>query len=334
MSAATEPRSEVGPKRASFLQATGLALQEEMRRDPTVIVLGEDVASGVLGATAGLVDEFGTDRVRNTPITESGFVGAAAGAAMVGMRPVVDMMISSFMYVAMDQIVSMIAKSTYMYGGQAKMPITIRSALFYGAGTAAQHSDRPMATFMTIPGLKIVAPSTPYDVKGLLKTTIRDDDPVLFFEDGTIRGQKAVLPDEEYLIPFGVADVKREGSDVTVVAVAGSVQHTLAAAEVLAGEGISCEVLDPRTLVPLDREAILRSVAKTGRLVVADPTHRTCGIAAEIAATVVEDGFASLHAPIVRVTTPDVHPPFSPTLEAQLYPDPVRIAAAVRQVIA
>ena len=258
-------------KRYSFLQATQAALFEEMRHDERVFVLGEDVASGVLGATAGLVDEFGTERVRNTPITESGFVGAAAGAAMVGMRPVVDMMIASFMYVAMDQIVSMIAKSTYMYGDQAKMPITIRAALFYGAGTAAQHSDRPLATFMTIPGLKIVAPSTPYDVKGLLKTAIRDDDPVLFFEDGTIRGRRWSSPTRSTSSRLEWPTSSRAGTDVTIVAVAGSVQHALVAAVLLAEEGISCEVLDPRTLVPLDTAAILTSVEKTGRLVIADP---------------------------------------------------------------
>jgi acetoin:2,6-dichlorophenolindophenol oxidoreductase subunit beta len=319
--------------RTSYIAAVREALWEEMQRDERVFIMGEDVSPGVLGTTMGFVDEFGIERVRDTPISEAGFLGAAAGAAMVGMRPVVDMMISSFMWVAMDQLVSVIAKSTYMTGGQARMPITIRAALFYGGSTAAQHSDRPMATFMTIPGLKIIAPSNAADAKGLLKAAIRDDNPVLCFEDGTIRGQKAEVPTGDHVVPLGVADIKREGTDVTVVAIAGCVPQALKAAEALAGEGISVEVLDPRTLVPLDRTAILASVAKTGRLVIADVTHRTCGVAAEISATVAEDGFASLKAPIARVTTPDVHIPFSPALEPQMYPNADRIAAAVRATL-
>jgi pyruvate dehydrogenase E1 component beta subunit len=319
--------------RTSYIAAVREALWEEMQRDERVFVLGEDVSPGVLGTTMGFVDEFGIERVRDTPISEAGFLGAAAGAAMVGMRPVVDMMISSFMWVAMDQLVSVIAKATYMTGGQARMPITIRAALFYGGSTAAQHSDRPMATFMTIPGLKIIAPSGAADAKGLLKAAIRDDNPVLCFEDGTIRGQKGEVPTGDHVVPLGVADIKREGTDVTVVAIAGCVPQALKAAEALAAEGISVEVLDPRTLVPLDRPAILASVAKTGRLVIADVTHRTCGVAAEISATVAEDGFASLKAPIARVTTPDVHIPFSPALERQLYPNADKIADAVRATL-
>jgi pyruvate/2-oxoglutarate/acetoin dehydrogenase E1 component len=285
----------------SYLQAIRDAQREEMRRDDRVFIMGEDVAWNMLGSTEGFVEEFGADRVRNTPITEAAFTGAAAGAAMVGMRPIVDLMLTSFMYCAMDQIISIISKSTYLYGGQASLPLTIRASMFYGGSNAAQHSDRPLAPFMASPGLKIIAPSSPYD--------------------------------EDYIVPLGQADVKREGSEVTVVAISGAVRAALAAAGQLASEGISVEVVDPRSLVPMDYATILSSVAKTGRLVVADPSHRTCSPAAEIAATVAEDGFWSLQAPIVRVTTPDTHIPFSPPLEAQLYPGPDRIAEAVRQTL-
>jgi acetoin:2,6-dichlorophenolindophenol oxidoreductase subunit beta len=317
----------------SYLQAIRDAQYEEMRRDDRVFIMGEDVAWNMLGSTEGFVEEFGPERVRNTPITEAAFTGAAAGAAMVGMRPIVDLMLTSFMYCAMDQIISIISKSTYLYGGQASLPLTIRASMFYGGSNAAQHSDRPLAPFMASPGLKIIAPSSPYDAKGLLKAAIREDDPVISFEDGTLWTMTGEVPDEDYIVPLGQADVKREGSQVTVVAISGAVRAALTAAGRLAGEGISVEVVDPRSLVPMDYATILSSVAKTGRLVVADPSHRTCSPAAEIAATVAEDGFWSLQAPIVRVTTPDTHIPFSPPLEAQLYPGPDRIAEAVRQTL-
>ena len=317
----------------SYLQAIRDAQYEEMRRDDRVFIMGEDVAWNMLGSTEGFVEEFGSERVRNTPITEAAFTGAAAGAAMVGMRPIVDLMLTSFMYCAMDQIISIISKSTYLYGGQASLPLTIRASMFYGGSNAAQHSDRPLAPFMASPGLKIIAPSSPYDAKGLLKAAIREDDPVISFEDGTLWTMTGEVPDEDYIVPLGQADVKREGSQVTVVAISGAVRAALTAAGRLAGEGISVEVVDPRSLVPMDYATILSSVAKTGRLVVADPSHRTCSPAAEIAATVAEDGFWSLQAPIVRVTTPDTHIPFSPPLEAQLYPGPDRIAEAVRQTL-
>jgi acetoin:2,6-dichlorophenolindophenol oxidoreductase subunit beta len=317
----------------SYLQAIRDAQFEEMARDDRVFIMGEDVAWNMLGSSEGFVEAFGAERVRDTPITEAAFTGAAAGAAMVGMRPIVDLMLTSFMYCAMDQIISIISKSTYLYGGQASLPLTIRASMFYGGSNAAQHSDRPLAPFMASPGLKIIAPSSPYDAKGLLKAAIREDDPVISFEDGTLWTMTGDVPDEDYIVPLGQADVKREGSEVTVVAISGAVRAALAAADQLAGEGISVEVVDPRSLVPLDYDTILSSVAKTGRLVVADPSHRTCSPAAEIAATVAEDGFWSLQAPIVRVTTPDTHIPFSPPLEAQLYPGPDRIAAAVRQTL-
>jgi acetoin:2,6-dichlorophenolindophenol oxidoreductase subunit beta len=319
--------------KTTYLMAIGEAMREEMERDERVFILGEDVASNLYGATNSFVEDFGRERVRNTPIAEGAIAGAATGAALAGMRPIADFNIAPFMYVAMDQIVSMTAKSTYIYGGQGKVPTVMRAVMLYGNGNAAQHSDRPYPTFMTIPGLKIIAPTTPYDVKGLLKSAIRDDDPVLCFEDGNCWFNSQDLPEEEYLVPIGVADVKREGNDATVVAVSGAVNHALAAAEVLAGEGISVEVVDPRTLAPLDTATILESVAKTGHLVVADPAHEVCSAASQIAAVVAEQGFWSLQAPIIRVTTPHTHIPFAPPLEAPLYPSSERIAAAVRTTL-
>ncbi len=318
----------------TYLEAINEALTEEMERDETVFVMGEDVSWNLMGATGGLVEKFGRERVRDTPISEAGFVGAGAGAAMVGMRPVVHMLIAPFVYVAFDQITSIIAKSTYLYGGQTKMPITLMAPMLYSRGNAAQHSDRPYSTLMTIPGLKLVAPATPYDAKGLLKAAIRDDDPVISFEDGSLWGQSSEVPDDDHVIPLGVADVKREGSDVTVVALAGAVAHALTAADELDNEGISAEVVDLRSIVPLDRETVLTSVAKTGRLVVADPAHEMGSVASEVAAIVAQEGFWSLQAPITRVTTPHTHIPFSADLERPLYPNADRIASAARRLMA
>jgi pyruvate dehydrogenase E1 component beta subunit len=319
--------------KVSYLQAVNEALTEEMERDERVFLMGEDVVWNMMGATQGLAEKFGTDRIRNTPISEAGFVGAGAGAAMVGMRPVVDIMIAPFLYVAFDQIVSIIAKSTYLYGGQAKVPLTIRAPMLYGRGSAAQHSDRPYPTFMTVPGLKLVAPSTPHDVKGLLKSAIRDDDPVIVFEDGTLWSSQDEIPDDDILVPLGSAAVRREGTDVSIVAVAGSVRHAVTASDELAADGISAEVIDLRSIVPMDRDTILRSVAKTGRLVLADPAHEMGSVASEISALVAEEGFWSLQAPIIRVTTPHTHIPFSSALERPLYPNVARIVAAARRTL-
>ncbi len=316
-----------------YREAVSTTLRDEMRRDERVFILGEDVGWNHMGTTKGFIDEFGPTRVRDTPIAEAGFLGTAAGAAMVGMRPVVDMMIAPFVYVAFDQLVSIIAKSTYLYGGQAKMPITVRAAMFYDGAMAAQHSDRLISTVMTIPGLKLIAPSGPSDVKGLLTTAIRDDDPVVCLEDLTIARISEDVPDGEHTIPFGQAAVKREGNDVTIVGIAGSVQVALKTAEALAEDGISCEVIDPRSIVPLDVATIIRSVEKTGRLVVADPSHLMGSVASEIAATVAEQGFAHLKAPIARVTAPHTHIPFSPPLEAGFYPNVERISAAVHKLL-
>jgi pyruvate dehydrogenase E1 component beta subunit len=318
----------------TYLDAIREAQREEMRRDDSVFIMGEDIVANVFGTTTGFAAEFGLERVRDTPISEAGFVGAAAGASMVGMRPIVDLTLASFVYPAMDQIVSIIAKSRYLYGGQTNLPLVLRMCMFYGNSNAAQHSDRPFPMFMGVPGLKIIAPSCPYDMKGLLKSAIRDNDPVLCFEDGTLWSSKNDIPDDvDLLIPLGKAEVKREGADVTVIAIAGTVLLALAAAEELQQEGISVEVIDPRSLVPLDSETILNSVKKTGRAVAVDPAHTTCSAASEISAIIAQEAFWDLRAPVMRVTTPDTHIPFSPPLEKPLYPSKARIIAAIRKTL-
>jgi pyruvate dehydrogenase E1 component beta subunit len=316
----------------SFLQAIREAMQEEMRLDDRVIVLGEDIRSP-LWAEYGFIDEFGPDRVLETPISEAGFVGAAVGAAMTGLRPIVDMTIASLMFCAMDQFASQAAKARYMFGGQTSVPLVVRAGMMYGGASASQHSDRPYPMFMGIPGLKIIVPATPADAKGLLKAAIRDDDPVICFEDVTLWMSSGEVPEGDVVVPLGVADVKREGSDVTLASVAGALPHCLTAAEELAGEGIAAEVIDVRSLVPLDRQRILDSVAKTKHLVVADPAHQTCGAACEIAAVVAEEGFHHLAGPIARVTMPNVQVPFSPALERLMLLTPQKVADAVRRVL-
>jgi pyruvate dehydrogenase E1 component beta subunit len=320
--------------KARFIEAIRAAQFEEMRRDENVFIMGEDVVRNIFGTTDGFVAAFGAERVLDTPISEAGFVGAAAGAAMVGMRPIVDLTVASFVFPAMDQICSIIAKSRYIYGGQAKLPLVLRLAMVYGNSNAAQHSDRPYPMFMNMPGLKIIAPSTAADVKGLLKSAIRDDDPVMCFEDVTLWSAKTEVPDDpEFLVPIGVADVKREGTDITVIGVAGGVAMALAAADILKKDGISVEVIDPRTLAPLDHATILKSVRKTGRAVVVDPAHQTCSAASEIAATIGERAFRELRAPVLRVTTPDVHLPFSPIMEKPLLPNRDKVVTAVKSVL-
>lgn len=320
--------------KATYLEAIRQAQHEEMTRDPRVFIMGEDIICNVFGTTTGFVDAFGVERVRDTPISENGFIGAAAGASMVGMRPIVDATIASFLYPAMDQIMSIIAKSRYIYGGQASLPLVIRTCLFYGNSNAAQHSDRPYSMFMNVPGLKIMVPSNAYDMKGMLKAAIRDDDPVLCFEDSTCWTSKSDMPDDpDFLIPLGKGDIKREGTDISVIAVAGAVPLALKAAEVLAKEGISIEVVDPRSLVPLDKALILKSVRKTGRAITVDPAHQTCSAASEISALIVEQAFEALRGPVLRVATADTHLPFSPAIEKALYPTVDRIVAAARTLV-
>jgi pyruvate dehydrogenase E1 component beta subunit len=314
----------------SYFEAVFEAEREEMERDERVILIGEDLG---LYEKTGLLSGFEPSRIRSAPISENGFVGVAVGAAMTGLRPIVDLTIASFCFVAADQLVSQAAKSRYMFGGQADVPLVVRSAMWHDGSNAAHHSDRPYPMFMNVPGLKIAVPATPYDAKGLLKAAVRDDDPVLLFEDKNLWFRPGPVPDEDTVVPLGVADVKRQGDDATVVAIGSTVGPALAAAEELSAEGCSVEVIDPRTLVPLDAPAILGSVAKTGRLVIVDLANKTCGAAAEIAAIAAEEAFDALTAPIVRVTTPDVHIPFSPPLEKPLYPNKDKIVTALRRVL-
>ena len=316
-------------RQITLTQALHEAMRDEMRRDERVFIMGEDIQKGVYGASGGLFAEFGGERVRDCPLSENAFFGAAVGAAAVGMRPIVESA-ACFMWVAMDSLVSQAAKMRYMFGGQVNLPIVYRATLYYDGSMAAHHSDRSHPIFMNIPGFKVVFPSNPYDAKGLLRASIREDDPVVFFEDRTVLGSRAFVPEDEYIVRLGVADIKREGTDVTIVAIGGMVPRALDAAEKLAQDGISAEVLDPRTLVPLDKQAILDSVAKTGRLVTVDMAHKTCSAASEIAAIVAMEGFWSLQAPIQRLGTVNVHIPFSIALEPLCYPTADSIAAAAR----
>jgi len=312
----------------TYAQAMLEALQEEFRRDEKTVHMSTDIP-------IPLRQEFGKARVRGTPISESAFVGAAIGLAGSGFRPVVNIRMATFGFVAMDQMVNQAAKITYMFGGQARFPIVYRMSVGAGRSMAAQHSINPYPMYMNNPGLKIILPSTPYDAKGLLKTAIRDNNPVIFFEHSALTDLMGEVPEEEYTIPFGQAVIRRKGSDVTVVALAKMVHDALAAAEEMEREGISLEVIDPRTLVPLDGASIRASVARTGRLVVVDEACRTCGAAAEIMSHVVEDdaSFGYLKSHPKRVCGLDVPIPFSPPMERYAVPDKERIVAAVRAVM-
>ncbi|MGH7029740.1 MAG: alpha-ketoacid dehydrogenase subunit beta [Stellaceae bacterium] len=312
----------------TYAEAALEAIAEEMRRDPKVFYMSTD-------ALPPLLNEFGAQRVRATPITEAALTGMAIGAAGCGFRPIVDWRQVTFSFVAMDQIVNQAAKIHYMFGGQATFPILFRAAVGGGGQVAAQHSQSPYAMFMNVAGLKMFLPSTPYDIKGLLKTAIRDNNPVISFESSRLMARKGEVPQDDYTIPFGQAEIKREGGDVTVVALAWLVHEALAAAEALAAEGVSVEVVDPRTLVPLDKETIRRSVRKTGRLVIADEAGPTAGFSAEIAAIATEDAatFARLQAPVQRVCALPVPIPYSPVLESHVFPDRNRITAAIREVL-
>jgi len=312
----------------TYNEAAVQAVAEEMRRDPRVFYMSTD-------ALPPLLKEFGPQRVRATPITEAALTGMSIGAAGSGFRPIVDWRQVTFCFVAMDQIVNQAAKIHYMFGGQVTFPILYRAAVGGGGLVAAQHSQSPYSMFMNVAGLKMFLPSTPYDMKGLLKTAIRDNNPVISFESSRLMTRKEPVPEEDYTIPLGQADIKREGSDVTVVALAWLVHEALAAAEELAKEGISVEVVDPRTLVPLDREAIRRSVQKTGRLVIADEAGPTAGFSAEVAAVATEDAatFTRLEAPVKRVCALQVPIPYSPILENHVFPDRQRITAGIREVL-
>jgi len=323
------PLKSHNAREISYFQAIFEAHQEEMFRDERVVMIGEDIS---LYARAGILDARLEQRIFSAPISENGFCGMGVGAAMTGLRPIVDLTIASFIYLAMDPIVNQAAKIRYMTGGQATIPIVFRAAMWHAGANAAHHSDRPYPMLMNAPGLKIVVPATPADVKGLLKSAIRDDDPVVVFEDHSLWFRSGPVPEGEHLTPLGVASVVRPGDDVTLVAIGGARTVALEAAAALADEGCSVEVIDPRSLVPLDRPAILGSLERTGRLVIADPANRTCSAASEIAAIAAEEAFHGLKAPIVRITTPDVPIPFSPRLENPLYPAAADIVDAVRRL--
>lgn len=321
----------------NYATAIREAMSEEMRANRDVFLMGEDVGvyGGAFGVTLGMVDEFGTERVRDTPISEAAIVGAATGAALTGMRPIAEIQFSDFISIGMDQLGNQAAKIRYMFGGKARVPMVVRAPEGSGTGAAAQHSQSQEAWYTHIPGLKVVTPSSPADAKGLLKSAIRDDNPVVFLEQKLLYRKDGEVPEEEYVIPLGKADVKREGADVTIVTWGRMVPMCLDVAESLAKEGISMEVLDPRTLVPLDREAITQSVAKTSRLVVVHEAVRNGGYAGEIIASVTEsDAFFHLDAPIRRVCGLDVPIPYNPELERNAVPTPERIAEAVRETVA
>lgn len=317
----------------TYSEAIREALTEEMERDTAVFLMGEDIGvfGGVFGVTAGMLEAFGEERVRDTPISEAAIVGAGLGAAMMGMRPVVEIMFGDFVMCAGDQIANQVAKARYMSGGKADVPLTIRVTTGAPGSAAAQHSQSPESWFMNVPGLKIVVPASPADAKGLLKTAIRGCDPVLYFEHKMLYDKEGPVPEEaDYLVPFGEAALLREGTDVTLVGVGAMVGQALAAAETLAREGIEAEVIDPRTLVPLDKETLIRSVAKTGRVVVVHEAHRRSGPGAEIAAMLAEDAVEYLDGPIFRVGAKNVPIPYSPTLERVVLPGAEDIVAAAR----
>ena len=329
-------------RRITFMQAINEALAQELERDPTVVVFGEDNAGGagapgeddawggVMGLTKGLYHKY-PGRVLDTPIRESAFIGAAAGAACSGLRPVAELMFVDFFGVCMDQIYNQAAKFRYMFGGKARTPMVIRT--MYGAGirAASQHSQSLYPIFTHIPGLKVVVPSNPYDAKGLLIASIRDDDPVIFFENKVLYNVEGEVPEEPYVVPLGEAEYVREGDDVTIVAIGRMVSMAEQAGEQLADEGIECEIVDPRTTSPLDEETIFESVENTGRLVVVDEANPRCSLATDIVARVAQNCFNDLEAAPKMVTAPHTPPPFSPTLEDLYVPDPERIAAAVRE---
>ena len=319
----------------TYAEAINEALRESMKEDERVVLLGEDIGvyGGIFQVTKGLLDEFGPDRVIDTPISEAGFVGGSVGAALTGMRPVAEIMFIDFTTVCMDMIINQMAKMHYMFGGRGKVPMVLRVNIGAGRGAAAQHSQSFHAFFMHIPGLYVAAPSNPYDAKGLMIEAIRNDNPVVFVEHKKLYVEKGDVPEESYAIPFGQADIKREGSDLTIVATHALVTRSLNAAEEAAKEGIDVEIVDPRTLVPLDRAAILESVKKTGRLLVADEGHKTCGLTAEVSAMVAEEAIYYLKAPVARVCSPDTPVPFSPPLEQAYIPDVKDLVPAIKRLM-
>lgn len=316
-------------------QAVNEALAEEMRRDPTVFIIGEDVAEAgtPFKVLSGLVEEFGTARVVDTPISEPGFMGIAVGAAMTGARPVVDLMFGDFLFLIMDQLCNQAAKTHYMSGGKLTVPLVLRTNLGATRRSAAQHSQSLHALVAHIPGLKVALPSSAHEAKGLMKTAIRDNNPVVIFEDKLMYQEKAPVPEGELLIPFGVANVLREGTDITLIGTSSMVQVCRKAATILASEGISAEVIDPRTIVPLDEATLIASAQKTSRVIIVDEGHQSFGVTAEIASRINEKAFYHLDAPALRMGAMDVPVPFSPVLEDITVPTPETVAAKARDLI-
>ena len=316
-----------------MIHAINSALSEELERDESVILFGEDVGISLFGDTRGLQEKFGLDRIRDTPLSESLIASMAVGAAATGLRPICHLMFGNFLYTAWDSIANQAAKFRYMSGGQVRLPLVYMAVFGGGRSQGGQHSDAMHPMLMNLGGLKVVLPATPADAKGLLKSAIRDDNPVVFLQSAGRGGELGDVPDGEHLVPIGKAEVKREGSDVTIVAIGAMVRIALRAADVLSGTGISAEILDPRTVAPLDREAILISVAKTRRLVIVDEARESCGAASQVAAIVADEGFGLLRSPIRRLTTPNVPMPYSPPLEKELLPTDERLVAVVRELI-
>lgn len=325
---AATPSSHV---QMTYLEALVQAQMEEMDRDERVVLMGEDIS---VHGGAKLVERFGNNRIWNMPISEGSFTGLGIGASINGLRPIVDLSGASFVYLASDQIINQASKLRYMTGGQIHIPIVFRCCMFSVGSEAAQHADRPYPFFMNVPGLKIISPTSAADIKGLMKSAIRDGDPVLVFEDARLWALKSDVPtDPDHVIPIGKADVKREGRDVTLLAIAGAIRPTMEAVDALTDENISVEVIDPRTLKPLDHEAIKMSIAKTGRLVIVENGHRVCNVGSEIAAVMAEEAFDLLKRPILRLSAPDIHVPFSPSLEKDFFPTKDHIIAAVRRLL-
>jgi pyruvate dehydrogenase E1 component beta subunit len=316
-----------------LIQAINEALHEEMARDPRVILFGEDVKISLFGDTRGLHERFGPRRVRDTPISEVAMTGMAVGAAAAGYRVVCHMMFANFLYTGFDAIANQAAKLHYMTAGQIRLPVVYMAVMGAGRSSAAQHSDVPYPALMNLAGIKVVVPSTPADAKGLLKAAIRDDDPVVFLQPARRGGEQGEVPDGEQLVPLGSADVKRVGGDVTIVAIGAMVRHALRAAELLQQENIHAEVVDPRTLFPLDQETILASVRKTGRLLVVDEARTACSAASEVAALAAERAFSSLRAPVRRVTVPNIAIPYAPPLEKAVLPDEHSVVRAAREIM-
>jgi pyruvate/2-oxoglutarate/acetoin dehydrogenase E1 component len=317
----------------TYIQALHDAIDEEMDRDGSVFVMGEDVQAGTFGVTSGLVKKYGPERIRNTPISEAGFVGAGLGAAIAGARPIVEIEFAAMVYMAFDQLVNQIAKTRYMSGGQLTAPLTIRTAVAMGLSAGPQHSDTPHVLFTHLPGLKVVVPGSPRDAKGLLKTAIRDEDPVMFLENVMLAGAKEEMPEGEELIPFGVANIRRTGDDITFVALGTGVPHAMTAAQRLAEHDISVEVVDPRTTVPMDWETVYASARKTGLVVVIDDAAPLCSWASEVAASVSEHCWDDLKAPVQRVTRSNTHVPFSPPMEQYILINADKVEAAARSLL-